>query len=262
MTRFVQVFVDSHTHRCKFADPFPFAVLTRFGDLRSGRWLERAVWAPGAYVHDFSGYRSGRREEVVPLVPSTAQRVLDVGGGEGGFLAELKARRAPKVCETHLAEMSATACQVASASVDRVWQGDFLTLPLPRMFDCITFLDVLEHSIHPAQWLKRARELLAPEGVVVMSIPNVGHWSVVADLLEGHWDYAPAGIHCITHLRFFTRSGIGALLEEAGFELVRIEAKRIDPPDWFNIPSFGNALNVDADSLATYAYLVVARPLP
>jgi len=237
----------------------PLALLTTAGALRSDRWTMQAVRVPGAYFHDFSGYRGGRREEIIPLVPATARRVLDVGGGEGGFLAALKAMRGEHACETHLAEFSAPACRIAAGVVDRVWQGDFLSLPLPVGFDCITFLDVLEHATHPVAWLARARELLAPDGAVVLSIPNVGHWSVVADLLEGRWDYAPAGIHCITHLRFFTRTGVCDLLREAGFAPERIEAQRIDPPHWFDIPAMGHALAIDTDSLATYAFLAVAR---
>ena len=45
-------------------------------------------------------------------------------------------------------------------------------------------------------------QVLPPGGVVVLSVPNVGHWSVVADLLAGRWDYLPAGLVCVTHLRF------------------------------------------------------------
>jgi len=260
LARYARALAIDAVAPCKFEVSQPFAVLASVGNLRSGAWAQRAVWAPGAYVHDFSGYRGGRREEVIALVPDDARRVLDVGGGEGGFLAELKAQRAAGGCETHLVEMSGSACQVAATVVDKVWQGDFLTQPLPRMFDCITFLDVLEHATHPTNWLSRAKELLVPGGAVVLSIPNVGHWSVVADLLEGHWDYAPAGIHCITHLRFFTRSGVVELLEAAGFTPVRIEARRIEPPQWFKVPDMSEALTVDADSLSTYAFLVVARP--
>jgi len=259
MERYAQHLADQSVAPCRFDARQPFAVLATVGDLRSGAWMQAAAWAPGAYFHDFSGYRGGRREEIIPLVPATARRVLDVGGGEGGFLAALKAMRGEHACETHLAEFSAPACRIAAGVVDRVWQGDFLSLPLPVGFDCITFLDVLEHATHPVAWLARARELLAPDGAVVLSIPNVGHWSVVADLLEGRWDYAPAGIHCITHLRFFTRTGVCDLLREAGFAPERIEAQRIDPPHWFDIPAMGHALAIDTDSLATYAFLAVAR---
>jgi len=42
-------------------------------------------------------------------------------------------------------------------------------------------------------------------------------------LLRGRWDYRDAGILDRTHLRFFTGRTAVALLEEAGFEISRIE---------------------------------------
>jgi SAM-dependent methyltransferase len=239
-------------------NPFPPSVLMlSAGQLRRGDWRASVVCVPGAYAHDFSSYHQGRREEVISLVPVAASCVLDVGGGEGGFLEALKAARA---CETHLAEFSETACLAASSRVDRVWPGDFMRSEFDKKFDCITFLDVLEHTEWPAQWLVRARQLLRTDGCVIASIPNVGHWSVVADLLEGRWDYAPAGIHCITHLRFFTKVGVEQLMAEAGYEIVTIEATRSEIPEWFNLPEIGGRLVVDREALATYSFLILARP--
>lgn len=210
-----------------------------------------------AFSHDFSGYHSGRREEVIPLIPEQSHRVLDVGGGAGGFLQALQAARG---CETHLAEFSPQACAAAKGHVDRVWQGDFLTHEIDERFDCITFLDVLEHIENPLIWLMRAKSLLASDGCVIASIPNVGHWSVVADLLEGRWDYAPVGIHCITHLRFFTRHGIQTLFAQADLVIECVESTRLPAPPWWSTPNMGGKLAVDEDSLNTYAFLVRARP--
>ena len=46
---------------------------------------------------------------------------------------------------------------------------------------------------------------VTPGGRLVLSVPNVGHWAVVEDLLAGRWDYLPIGLLCYTHYRFFTR---------------------------------------------------------
>lgn len=213
--------------------------------------------ACSAFGHDFSGYHSGKREEMIPLIPQQSRCVLDVGGGAGGFLQALQAERH---CETHLAEYSPQACAAAEGHVDRIWQGDFLTQEIDQRFDCITFLDVLEHIENPLIWLKRATSLLAPDGCVVASIPNVGHWSVVADLLEGRWDYAPVGIHCITHLRFFTRHGIQALFAQADLAIEHVESTRLPAPPWWRTPNMDGKLAVDEDSLSSYAFLVRARP--
>jgi 2-polyprenyl-3-methyl-5-hydroxy-6-metoxy-1,4-benzoquinol methylase len=144
--------------------------------------------------------------------------------------------------------------------VDCVWQGDFLAQPIDARFDCVTFLDVIEHAAVPLPWLERARSLLNPGGCIVASIPNVGHWSVVADLLEGRWDYAPVGIHCITHLRFYTRHGIEALMNEAGLRITQMKATQVPMPAWMDGVTHLPGLRVDQTSLDAYNWLLCAEP--
>jgi hypothetical protein len=107
--------------------------------------------------------------------------------------------------------------------------------------------------------LVRAGTLLGRDGVVVASIPNVGHWSVVADLIEGRWDYVPAGIHCITHHRFFTRKGIDELFREAGLTIDSCQANVAAPPFWFNLGGLEGSLSVDTANLSAHSFFVVAR---
>lgn len=244
------------------------AYLTTLGALRSlhaGGSL-RAQWQPGCFTHDFSNYQQAGRTEVLPWVPAPARRVLDVGGGEGYFLHALRQQHG---CETHLAEYSRQACALALPYVDHVWPGDFLTQAfagLPHQgqqaFDCITFLDVLEHAVDPSAWLMRAFTLLAPGGVVVASIPNVGHWGVIADLLEGRWDYCPVGIHSITHLRFFTEQGIKELFSQTGYTIEQCEGVQVPcPPQWQQHWAQTPGLQINRQSWDTYAFLVRARPV-
>jgi hypothetical protein len=99
--------------------------------------------------------------------------------------------------------------------------------------------------------------------VVLASIPNVGHWSIVADLLEGRWDYVPAGIHCVTHVRFFTEQSVRNLFDRAGFAIARIERVIVPAnPAWlaqWQIACQAIGLKMDAPSLDAYAFLIVAK---
>lgn len=231
--------------------------LGRVRDLAALRPGVALMFAGDAYYHDFSGYRTHRREEMLELLPPHCSSLLDVGGGAGGFLAA--ARQHLPHCRTALVELSPAACDLARGLADRIWQGDFTTLAIDAHFDCITFLDVLEHSAEPQRMLERARELLAPGGCVVASIPNVGHWSVVADLLEGRWDYAPSGILCVTHLRFFTRTSIETLFAEAGYAIEQWTAAQVPPPPWFAVDALRANLSIDEASLSTLAWHCRAR---
>ena len=55
-------------------------------------------------------------------------------------------------------------------------------------------------------------------------MPNVAHASVRLALLKGQFDYEDTGILDDTHLKYYTRSSIGDLLESCGF--------MVDVVDW------------------------------
>lgn len=93
----------------------------------------------------------------------------------------------------------------------------------------------------------------------MVSIPNVGHWSVIADLLEGRWDYCPVGIHCVTHLRFFTRHSVIQLLEHAGLRVENIITTDVGTPEWFKVSAMLGLQSSSTSDLSAYAFIATAR---
>jgi SAM-dependent methyltransferase len=95
--------------------------------------------------------------------------------------------------------------------------GELLTTPLPLgHFDAIVMGDVIEHLPRPAEALERIAELLRPGGIVWMALPDAG--SLVARGLRARWwSVIP------THVQFFTRGSIRALLEREGWTVLAIE---------------------------------------
>jgi hypothetical protein len=66
--------------------------------------------------------------------------------------------------------------------------------------------------------------LLSENGVVVASIPNVGHFPIIWKLIiQGEWEYKDQGILDKTHLRFYTRRSIFVLFKQAGFATEKIQ---------------------------------------
>ncbi len=187
---------------------------------RMERVLEAArerLESPSRPSHAVSDYHSFARPEVVALVPESARRVLDVGCGAGRLGEAVKARQSAHVTGVEYDEFAAAA---ARERLDDVVQGDAETVEFPpASFDCVVCADVLEHLRDPDALLRRVREWLAPGGVLVTSLPNVRHNTVVRALLEGNWTYESAGLLDETHLRFFTRREIGKMLFRAGFDL-------------------------------------------
>jgi GT2 family glycosyltransferase/2-polyprenyl-3-methyl-5-hydroxy-6-metoxy-1,4-benzoquinol methylase/glycosyltransferase involved in cell wall biosynthesis len=217
----------------------PVARERRRGSVRGNTWQAAAASvldaalaapAPGARLRSEQelGYFQHDRPEVRALVPETARSVLDVGCGAGALGAALKFRRDVEVVGI---ELDPRAAKRAAESLDGVREGDALARMKElegegQRFDAILFADLLEHLPRPEQALALARELLAPGGVVIASLPNVRHWSVVRQLLEGEFRYEPAGILDRTHLRFFTKRSAQRLLEEQGFEVARVAGAR------------------------------------
>lgn len=113
---------------------------------------------------------------------------------------------------------------VASTNSSNAVSKKVLRVLAGSAFDCIVFNDVLEHLIDPWETLVEARELLAPGGSVVASIPNVRYAPVLWDLVaRGQWPYRGDGVLDQTHLRFFTLRSIETMFRSTGYRVRRIE---------------------------------------
>ena len=147
--------------------------------------------------------------------------VLDVGCASGGLLAALgdHAGRREGI------ELDPVAAAAAGSHADAVHVGrvDEVDVPVAG-FDVVVLGDVLEHLPDPLVALRRAQDWLRPEGRLVVSLPNVAHWTVRVGLLRGRWEYRDSGILDDTHLRFFTWASGARLVAEAGFEIEEREA--------------------------------------
>lgn len=87
-------------------------------------------------------------------------------------------------------------------------------------FDVILCADVLEHLAQPHYALRRLVPLLAPDGLMVVSLPNIAHWSMRASLFFGRFKYTHSGLTDRTHLRFFTKHSMEQLIREAGLGII------------------------------------------
>jgi 2-polyprenyl-3-methyl-5-hydroxy-6-metoxy-1,4-benzoquinol methylase len=162
-----------------------------------------------SYVDKSESYFSHARKEIEPLLPQHCGRVLEIGCGSGATLNWL--RQGGRASHTVGIEISLAAAEIAQKQVDEVHCLDFEKADLPSSigrFDVILCLDVLEHLFDPWKTLNRlVTHHLAESGTLVVSLPNVQHYSVVLPLLfRGRWEYENAGLLDRTHVRFFTRA--------------------------------------------------------
>lgn len=164
-----------------------------------------------------SGYFGNARPDIVAALARPLGRVLDVGCGAGAIGPGLRDAGAEHLTGVELVPDVAA---IARTHYDDVLEGR-VEEALPRLdgpFDTILCLDVLEHLVDPAAVLADLLALAAPGGRLQVSVPNARHVSLTYDLVvRGTFGYADWGHRDRTHLRWFTRRDIVALVEGAGW---------------------------------------------
>jgi 2-polyprenyl-3-methyl-5-hydroxy-6-metoxy-1,4-benzoquinol methylase len=174
------------------------------------------------------GYYSEERREMLEFIPAGIKKLLDVGCGEGKFSGMIKQERG---IEAWGIEPDKNAAKKAGRVLDRVINSGFSGAAgrLPAgYFDCVVFNDILEHLQDPYSAVREIKSRIADNGVVVCSLPNVLHISVLRRLLwNKDWKYEDFGVLDITHLRFFTKKSMVRMFTEQGYEVISI--KGINP---------------------------------
>jgi SAM-dependent methyltransferase len=139
--------------------------------------------------------------------------VLDVGCGGGLFLRMLAERGWPVLGLDFSLDAAAVAWRSNGVPVIC---GTLSRPPLPGA-SCagITMFHVLEHLYDPVAYLEAARELLMPDGRLVVQVPNAACWQCL--LLGENW----AGIDVPRHLINFRARDLEILLDRCGFQVLR-----------------------------------------
>jgi 2-polyprenyl-3-methyl-5-hydroxy-6-metoxy-1,4-benzoquinol methylase len=174
-----------------------------------------------------ASYFRNIRSEIAEYVEKGDNLVLDVGCGAGYLGEYLKATgRAAQIIGIEIDEVAASEAlakldQVFCANLNQTSVVDVLKDIDKASLDYIVCADVLEHLIDPWKVLAELVTYLKPNGRLVISIPNVRHWSVWLPLiLHGGWEYRETGILDSTHLRFFTQVTGIKLIEGANTKVV------------------------------------------
>lgn len=174
-------------------------------------------------------YYDQQRPELVALLPAELGRVLDVGCGSGGVGRSIRDRA---TVLTGI-EVDEEAAALAAQTYDEVLVGDVSVrlADLRGPYDTILAYDVLEHLPDPQSVLGSLRSVAAPNGLLHVSVPNARHVSLVRDLvLRGTFGYTDWGHRDSTHLRWFTRRDLVALLEGAGWSVERTAHAELSGP--------------------------------
>lgn len=147
------------------------------------------------------------------LAEAAPKRVLDLGCSSG-HLGELLRVAGHEVIGVDSRKMEGVADRL-----DGFIEAD-LNAGLPHEvgtdYDVVLCADVLEHLVDPGALLTRATSVLAPGGVIMVSVPNVAHWYPRLKIALGRFDYERRGIFDADHVRFFTRRSFERLARASG----------------------------------------------
>jgi len=154
-----------------------------------------------------TAYFTRVRLDILPILPSYSESVLEIGCGNGATLRYLKEQGLCK--QVHGMELTEAMGKEAKPHVDQLWVGGAEVLihsMEASQYNVILCLDVLEHLVDPWSFVAQLSRVLKPGGCVIASIPNLRTFTVIWNLLvRGRFDYASHGIMDQTHLRFFTK---------------------------------------------------------
>jgi SAM-dependent methyltransferase len=189
--------------------------------------------------------------QLLSLPPTTS--ILDIGSGSGWVGRTLHEAHFENVSAV---EMDPEARQKTAALYRR--QEPSLGEYRGSTFDCLVLLDVLEHLATPELFLREAINLLCKDGILLLSVPNIAHWSVRLPLLFGSFRYYQRGILDKTHLRFFTRKTFHQFIHDEG---VTLESTDVSiPPAEFVLPE--TITKSQLFQAASRAHLALARAFP
>ena len=131
------------------------------------------------------------------------QEVLDIGCGEGFFAEKLveQGNRVDGVDILAQPKQAQLFGKYVQADLD---QGLDQALPAleDNIYDRVLLQDILEHVRNPHKVLTDCHQLLKPQGLLLVSVPNVANITVRLSLLFGRFEYADRGILDNTHLKF------------------------------------------------------------
>lgn len=204
---------------CGSGRTFPLVTEAGLAAYYTENYVETEKWSPTGLLGFVSKViRRQRRWRILRTMPISRfadrpGKLLDVGCGRG----ELGSMLIELGWSVSGIEPSGPGAAEAKACGLDVQRGTLATTHFPAAsFDTVNFRHSLEHVVDPAVDMRRAVDLLAPGGLMVVEVPNFACWE--RRFFGSAWFH----LDLPRHRTHFTPEGMRALLAGAGLEQVRI----------------------------------------
>jgi SAM-dependent methyltransferase len=173
------------------------------------------------------------RNSILGTLGSGAGRtLLDVGCGPGLFLG-LAQQAGFEVAGVELNPQLALRAGEHTNGAEIII-SDFMKVPADRRFDVISMLDLIEHLPDPLAALRHARQMLKPDGHIVLYTPN--HRGIICRVADaayrasgGRFQRPVVEIFDCLHVVFFDISTLKLALRKTGFQVIKTATWAYDP---------------------------------
>ncbi len=138
--------------------------------------------------------------------------LLDVGSGSALFLNECRNMKIEaEGIEKHID------LKFNKGNYHGIYQLDVESDPLPEnRYDCVTLYHSLEHMREPSMVLRKIRNTLKNNGILLIQVPNIDSWQFRA--FKGRWFH----LFLPYHTFHFSRETLTKMLKKHGFSIISI----------------------------------------
>jgi len=161
----------------------------------------------------------GRAGEIVGSLPRRPSSVLDFGAGEGHLVHALRARGlGAQGVEPFPAGRQAARERYGLELLDEV--------PANRHFDLVTLVHALEHVPEPVSTLVRLKDVLEPQGLAFIEVPNAASVDMRRSSRRREILDLPV------HLFHFAPDTLVRVIERAGLKVLDLRLSNPDALEW------------------------------
>lgn len=173
---------------------------------------------PVQWLYHFWRFRAIRK--MIAALPKGA-KILDVGCGSGFAIEQ---------CTSNRLDFNVYGIDVTEGLIDyakkkrpqfhfQLAKGEELPYE-NNEFDCILYLDVIEHLIDPERSLKEARRCLKDEGNLIILVVKEHH--PLFRLIWWAWLKLKGKVWHEAHLHIFTEKNLEEVIQKAGFKIKEV----------------------------------------
>ena len=243
-------------HDCGLAYQNPRLTVERIKDYYDEEYIahrKKTDWGILTPFYNRAMYKHDRQKDrlisrYVRL--NSSSRVLDVGCGAGTFLTKMGSRYGAQLTGVDFKDLSQLpGFEQLDFRCGLFYEQQFAE----QRFDLITMWHFLEHDYDPMRTLRTAKDLLQPDGRLVIEFPRLD--CVTWKMYHERWP----GLQAPQHTVLYTKKMLLEFVDKAGLELVEYQPYGAFPSYFYIFAGFafkllkGKGLNL---SKAIYPYFL------